>query len=450
MKEMVTFFYIKQISGEGYVITVKRNRTKYHNQQGFTLTYVLILMVLLLVYGLTVSSIAVSNLNTVKKTKYNASAYYTAESGVMRGISEIKTNRTWDGTTDGSGLEDKLKYKDVVMPGSFASYTVRVYNNFNGSAPISAPNGTLVPAGSCYILSDGKSIQNTHRYAAVMLGNESLFDYGLFSQQGVQCNGSISLTAYDSTTGNSVPQAAHIATNNAENGAITINGSSAYIDGSAIVGPGGDLAEDKAVVTHGHPTITGDPPRDALVKEKYLPPVEIPEGQPIQTFSGNKLPPGDYRAEGTLTIRNQDITLTGAPGGAIYIFDGIDGKSTGNLKVDTTNGPVKIYSTGEIFFAGRSGIVNTVLGPGGYPNPADIMLFVANDVDNVKLTGNGLFHCTMYAPGSTFDMSGNSDYYGSIVVNDFFIRGNPTFHYDVNLKDITDFASTVVTSWVYY
>lgn len=429
---------------------MKRHKTKNYSEEGFTLTYVIILMVLLLLYGLTVSSVAVSNLNTVKKTKYSASAYYTAESGVMRGISEIKANRMWDGTTDGSGREDRLKYKDVVMPGSFASYTVRVYNNFSGTAPMTAPNGVEVPAESCYILSDGKSIQNTHKFAAVMLGNSSLFDYGLFSRQGVQLNGSISLTAYDSTSGNGVPQAAHVATNNANDGAIVINGTAAYIDGSAIVGPGGDLAEDQAVVTHGNPTITGDPPRDALVKEKYLPPVEIPEGQPIKTFTGNTLLPGDYRSEGTLTIRNQDITLTGAPGGAIYIFDGIDGKSTGNLKVDTTNGPVKIYSTGEIFFAAKSGIVNTVLGPGGYPNPADIMLFVANDVENVKLTGNGLFHCTMYAPGSNFDMSGNSDYFGSIVVNDFFIRGNPNFHYDVNLKNITDFASTTVNSWIYY
>jgi len=420
------------------------------NQQGFTLTYVIIIMILLLIYGLTVSSVAVSNLNSVKRTKYITSAYYTAESGIMRGISEIKANRNWDGTTDGSGNEDKLKYKDIVMPGSFASYTVRVYNNLNGTTPITAPNGVVVPAGNCYILSDGKSIQNTHRYAAVMMGTDSLFDYGLFSRQGVQLNGNISLTAYDSATGNGVPQAAHIATNNANDGAIVVNGSAAYIDGSAIVGPGGDLGEDKAVVTHGNPTITGDPPRDALVREKYLPPVEIPEGQPVRTITGNTLLPGDYRAEGTLTIRNQDITLTGAPGGAIYIFDGIDGKSTGNLKVDTTNGPVKIYSTGEVFFAGKSGIVNTVTGPGGYPDPADIMLFVANDVENVKLTGNGLFHCTMYAPGSTFDMSGNSDFYGSIVVNDFFIRGNPNFHYDVNLKDITDFATTAINSWVYY
>lgn len=429
---------------------MNRNKARTYRKSGFTLTYIIMLLVLLLLYGLTVSSIAVSNLNVVKKTKFNELAYYSAESGIMRGISEIKANRMWDGTTDGSGQEDKLKYKEIIMPGAFASYTVRVYNNFSGTAPIAVPNGVIVPAGNCYILSNGKSVQNSQRHAAVMMGNDSLFDNGLFSREGIQLNGSINLTAYDSSTGSKVPQAAHIATNNANDGAIVVNGSAAYIDGSAIVGPGGNLDEDRAVVTHGNPTITGDPPRDALLREKYLPPVEIPAGQPTQTFSGNNLLPGDYSAQGTLDIRNKDITLTGAPGGAIYIFNGIDGKSTGNLKVDTTNGPVKIYSTGEIFFAGQSGIVNTVTGPGGYPNPADIMLFVANDVEDVKLTGNGLFHCTMYAPGSKFDMSGNSDYFGAIVVNDFFIRGNPDFHYDVNLKNITDFASTAIHSWVYY
>ena len=419
-------------------------------QQGFTLTYILILLVLLLVYGLTVSSIAISNLNTVKKTKFQASAHYASESGVMRGISELKDNKLWDGTTDGSGQEDKLKYKKVEMPDGISSYTVRVYNNFNGVATISAPNGVIVPPGNCYVLSEGVSNNKTFRYTAVMMGNDSLFEFGIFSRQGVRLNGSINLTAYDSNTGNHVPQAAHVATNNANDGAIIISGTAANIDGAAIVGPGGDLAEDKAVVTHGHPTITGDPPRQALTKEKYLPPVEIPEGQPTQTFSGNDLIAGDYRGQGALTIRNQDITLTGAPGGAIYIFDGIDGKANGQIKVDTSSGPVKIYTTGEVHFAGKSGIVNTVTGPGGYPNPGDILLFIDDNVENVHLTGNGVFHCTMYAPEATFDLSGNSDIYGSVVVDDLFIRGNPNFYYDVNLKDITDFASTAISSWVYY
>jgi len=427
---------------------------KYRGNSGYALIFTLFALFLLFAFCLTISAMAVSNLNHVKKIKFGSSALCAAESGVMRGLTYLKSNRAWDGTTDGSGEESKLTFLDEKMPGGFGTYTVRVYNNLNGSGAIPAPRGISVPPGGCYLYSEGKSNLNSNRYVSVMMGGSSLFGHGIFStKDGVRLNGNIDITAYDPSSGSLVPGAASVATNNAETGAVVVNGTAANIDGTLFAGPGANVDGNNAIIFHGSPTIGGDPPKDALQSERNFPPVEVPTGLPKMTFTGNyNLAPGDYSDEDALRLQNDDYFLTGAPGGAVYIFNGIHGSGNpdGMIKVDTTNGPVKIYFTGDVKLSGHSGIVDANDPQSQFPDTSNIQIFLTSDVTDIDLSGQALIHGAVYAPDTNLDMRGNSDMFGAIVANDIWIRGTAEVHYDVELKNILSDDSLTVKCWAYF
>jgi len=421
-----------------------------HKKSGFVLSVTIIIMVLLLIYSLSVASMAIRVSSFSSKQKLVTSAQYAAESGVSRGIEELRKNSSWDGTTDGSGDESKLTFHDNVMPNGISKYTVRVTNNLSGSGDMTASNGTIVPAGSCYILGEGKSNLNSIKYVSVMLSSESIFEDGIFAEEEIDVSGHVSISAYDSSTGSPRQGEADISTNNTQHASIDLNGSAINIDGSLVAGPGADLSPNGSITISGHPTITGNPIREALPKERDMSPVTLPTGLLQMTFSGTSLLPGDYSNAGTLTIRNNDIILTGAEGGAEYIFDGINATSRGKLKIDSSNGPVKIYLTDSSFFSGRSGIEIMNDGPAGIPRTGDVQIFATSDVEEIKLRGNSELYCAIYAPNSTFDMAGNSDFFGSVVVGAAQVRGHTNFKYDVSLRNMPGLGAVSVKSWQYY
>lgn len=428
---------------------MKLKRRQYKNS-GFVLCVTIIVMVLLLVYALAASSMAIRSSSFSKKQKLVMCAQFAGESGVYRGIEEIRKNSSWDGTTDGSGDESKLTFRDIVMPNGIGTYTVRVFNNLSGSGEITASNGTVVPSGSCYILGEGKSNLNSVKYVSTMLHSESIFEDGIFAEEEVDISGNVSITAYDSFTGSPAPGEADIYTNNILQSSIELHGSAITIDGSLFAGPGADLGDDGSITISGHPTITGDPIREALPTERDYPSVTLPTGLMQMIFSGSSLLPGDYSNAGTLTIRNDDFILIGSQGGAEYIFNGINATSRGKLKIDSTNGPVKIYLTGNTFFSGRSGIEILNNGPAGMPLTGDVQIFATSDVDEIKIRGNAELSCAIYAPDSMFDMAGNSDFFGSIVVDTARILGHTNFKYDLSLRNLPGAGVVSVKSWQFY
>ncbi|MCD4786160.1 MAG: hypothetical protein K8T10_20250 [Candidatus Eremiobacteraeota bacterium] len=426
---------------------LKRRQNK---NSGFVLCMTIIIMVLLLVYALAVSSMAIRVSNFSKKQKLVMAAQFAGESGVYRGIEEIKKNSSWDGTTDGSGDDSKLTFRDVSMPNSISTYTVWVFNNLSGSGDITASNGTVVPSGSCYILGEGKSNLNSVKYVSIMLSSQSIYEDGIFAEEKVQVSGNVDISAYDSSTGLAAPGEADIATNNTLQSSIELHGSAITIDGSLVAGPGADLGADGSITISGHPTITGDPIREALPTERDLDPVTLPTGLPQMSISGTNLSPGDYSNAGTLTIRRNDIILTGSPGGSEYIFDGINATSRGKLQIDSTNGPVKIYLTANAFFSANSGIEILNDGPAGMPLTGDVQILATSDVDEIKIRGRAELSCAIYAPDSTFDMAGNSDFFGAIVVDTARIIGHSDFKYDLSLRTWPGGGAVAVKSWQYF
>lgn len=415
-------------------------------RSGFAIVVVLIIMVVFVAVVFLINSMGIKHLGFVKKQKFQLQAKYAAESGIARGLSTLKNNIYWDGTTDGSGSPEKLTFNGMKMPNSTDTYTVTVYNNFQGTGAITTETGISVPPGTCYILSKGQSGYISTKLIGVLVVTTKFFEYGIFADESVKISGDVKVASYDSSTGFTVAGGADVATNGLQDGAIDLNGTPVYVDGNLISGYGSDPNGD-VITINGQCTVTGE--RKSLSKQKDLKKIKVPQNLPPKTFTGNTLLPGDYSSDGMLKIVNGDIKLVGGPGGNEYIIKGIQASGHGKLVVDATNGPVKIYLTDDMQFSAQSGI-EIVYDNNSKVRPGDVQFLATKDVEEISLNGISKFYGAIYAPESTFRQRGNTEIFGGLVSKIIQINGSVNFNYDVGLKTTEGTKSLTVGSWQYY
>ncbi|MCE1245328.1 MAG: hypothetical protein LWY06_01655 [Firmicutes bacterium] len=460
--------------------------------RGFSIALVLMVISVVVVIGIAVATLGVQNLGFMNRDSYNTRAFYVAEAGLAKGIAKLKTDSTWDGTN--GGTEKVQTFSDVVLQPGTDKYSVQVFNNFYGTTSMAnCFKGITVPAGSCYIVSEGKSGPSgkggSSKYAAVMINKGTPFDnFGVFGDKSVTFNGAISIDAYDSSTGQQKPGEGDAGTNGNQEGAITMHGSSGSVDGTLYAGPGSNLGTNGAITITGHPTITGG--EQVLSQPNPMPEVVLPSGLPLQNLpsdingyldmkykfvamsnrgssnsngngnsnsngNGNSgsssssntftLTPANYN--GKLNISSQQVvTLTG-PG--TYIFKGIDIAGQGELRVDTTNGPVKIYVDGSVNMTGGAnagGIFNQ--NSNGTPKTTDLRIYGTANCTNFDFRGHSEAYAGIYAPNADINLRGNGTVYGALIGKTIWIHGNPEFHYDVALSKLADDIKVIkVDSW---
>ncbi|MCD4786155.1 MAG: pilus assembly PilX N-terminal domain-containing protein [Candidatus Eremiobacteraeota bacterium] len=464
---------------------------KYNKSSGISIALVLIIILVVSVIGLAISAVGMRDLNFVNKDKYNTRAFYAAEAGLARGIAKSRADLTWDGTV--SEQDTTLTYNEVKLESSDDTYTVQIWNNYSGSQDMAGFKDVVVPPGYAYIVSTGRvgttANERAAKHVGTMLKKGTPFDeFGLFGDDSVRFNGNINIDAYDSSTGQNLSGEGDTGTNGNQQGAITINGSAASIDGSLWVGPGSILGTNGAITVTGHPSITGD--EEILPQEIPMPDVQIPSGLPqmvlpssvshIRTYIAYSskylsekgkykfahlssrapgggggggsttipLAPGQY--SGTLNVSNhQEVVLTG-PG--TYVFDGINIAAQGEIQVNTTGGPVKIYLNGDMKLTGGSStgsIYNDH--DGGAPKPTDLLIYGTQNCTTLDLTGNSEAYLGVYAPNAEINMRGNAELYGALVGETIWVHGHPDFHYDVALGRLADDIRVIsVVSWQRY
>ncbi|MCE1245332.1 MAG: hypothetical protein LWY06_01675 [Firmicutes bacterium] len=420
---------------------------KRNSESGFAIVVVIVILVIIVVVALILNSMGIQHLGFVRKQKHDTKALYAAESGVARAISSLKKNRTWDGTVDGSGNESKLTFLNSRMPNSDDTYTVKVYNNFSGASEIKGYNGIVVPPGACLVISKGKSGLISSKDVGVMITRSSFFDFGIFGDKSVDISGNVSVTAKDSATGMSVPGGADVGTNGVTKGSVTMNGTPVYVDGSIYAGYGANLATDQPILLHGHCSLTGE--QKTLNGTKTLGQVVLPTNLVKRTFSQGMLMPGDYSGETTLTIVNQDVTLTGSAGGAKYIFSGITASGKGKLIIDASSGPVVIYLNGNVSFSGQSGITITHSGSLA-AKPGDLIFLGTGNCKDIKLTGISSFIGGIYAPSAQLSITGDTQMYGGSVSGAISMKGSIKYDYDTALKKQAGLDNLSVGSWQYF
>jgi hypothetical protein len=187
------------------------------------------------------------------------------------------------------------------------------------------------------------------------------------------------------------------------------------IDGSALVGPGGNPTT--AIANNGTITgTTGVEPSIWNMPFSQIPPGVVNQG-PL-SVSGNRT---YVLSEGT------------------YWFSSIS--VTGNAQIKAT-GAVQIYVTGIADIGGNGVATANNLPPNlliyGTVDPTDS----TKKCTVVKIHGNGDFYGAVYAPAAAMDVYGNGAVYGALTGDNAKVNGNGGFHYDESLGNLGRFVTT--------
>jgi hypothetical protein len=210
------------------------------------------------------------------------------------------------------------------------------------------------------------------------------------------------------------------------NGDIELDGTTVWVRGNAIPGPG------QEVVISGSPTVTGDmAPRTFALEMDPAPYADFEaalndnDNQSL-THGGNGNRVRYNAANYSLEVAgNTSVTMKAGT----YFFRDFSMKGGSTLNV---TGPVTIYVTGSVDIGAGANIVAS--------QPADVQLIVhpyalptnrpAPSEALVKVNGGSQVTWTMYGPGASLDIGGGNHFYGAAVGQVVELQGNNTFHYD--------------------
>ncbi len=277
----------------------------------------------------------------------------------------------------------------------------------------------------------------------------SLYSYGIFATASgcgaITATGNGSLDSFDSTLGYN---ASHMNSggNAGTNGNATLSGN-AKINGT-VASPLSGTGACKASSMMGY-TVSGNAKAtgglvhldDPVFYANPVPPSPAPPttNQSISgtcgsiagcTSAGSKavnLAPGQY---GNLSLSgNTTAHLTRGT----YNVNSLTLSGNSVLRVDS--GPVVMNVAG-------TSVSNTALdlSGGSVLNPSGIpinMQFYYGGSKATKLSGNAQTYSVVYAPNSAINLSGGSDFFGSIIGNTINMSGNTNIHYDRHLPSIT-------------
>ena len=217
-------------------------------------------------------------------------------------------------------------------------------------------------------------------------------------------------------------------TNGDQDGAVTVNGDNAQVNGDASTGPAGTI--------EGEENITGAKTQN---NNFQLSAVSIPSDLSGLSDGGgmhlsndddsDSLSAGDYQFS-SIRISGGTLTLNGTV--RIYLTDShsLTISGGGSLAV---NGQLELYTTGDCNVGGN-GIVNDS------ELPSNLIVYstyeTAGESDGFTLSGNAAFYGAVYAPNANLKVSGDGDIYGSLVGKTAAVTGNGDIHYDEALQDL--------------
>jgi hypothetical protein len=353
---------------------------------------------------------------TVLRQETSCKALEIAEAGVCRAECEIRPNI--DSGTDGIG----------VVQGSYAggTYATTVLQD-----PLNRDR--------CVVRSRGGHGHSVRRIeVGLRRRSRSYFVEGLFTRHDLQLQGAIRTDGYDSRLGTYASQAVNVDAAGTyalargdigSNEGIDINGTSAYVRGNAIPGPGFETEMSSAEVILG----------DTLPREDDVPLPAVPlstfEAALATNDNGNWSVTGGgllYNSARYSMRVNAGATLTLL--GGTYFFSDFVLRAGAVLVIA---GPCKIYTTGSFDLSG--GTLSNPAAPGDfqvYSAPYALPAAFAPAKNEIKLAGSPACAAAIYAPDTDMTIAGGSDFFGAIVARQVVVQGNPYFHYDIALEGI--------------
>lgn len=405
-----------------------------HDEQGFALTSVLLLTMMVMLTAGMVLMPALTGRSASARSGGAIKAANQAEAGIDLAMAALNA-------TIPAGSSDSLRPLATGFTASGANaWTYSDAANdyffrklFDGEAPqvtIRIPSTVPVPGGAG-VASDYRIVEakSTHlgaerRVEAIVHLQKNTIETMMNPfPRAVTARGNLALAGNDTTlrtdSYNSLLGPYNPA-NPGHHGGVHVNGS--IVDGGLYrgnVSAVGTIHPGAGVLGPGNTISSGADPED------------IPDAPPVPTVttaktwaSGDTLnpPPGTVWNLGAVSLAG-NRTLNLGPG--TYVMSSLS--TSGNAQINIVgNAQVKIFVTGQIDLTGN-GIVNTS------QKPTNLHLIATNPTANVKIAGNGNFIGGLQAPANNVTLAGNGTVYGAVVGKNVTFSGSSgqtMVHYD--------------------
>ncbi len=305
-----------------------------------------------------------------------------------------------------------------------------------GNNPIIQSTGRVPHIGTA-------TVDKTIRVMLEVNGGQSLFDYGIFGDEGVELSGNAQIDSYDSRVGEygeeNVGDQGDAGTNASYYSCLFLRNNS-EINGDAIVGPGADPAS--VIVTQNNSNITGE--KSALDEEKELPSIPAPEGLPwrgdysvgqndTDTINEN----GEYMS--FILESNSKVAITADV--TLYISGEFSMKS--NTQLEMAEGVTLTIYLGGTFKQRSDSQINNLS-----QDPAKLQIYgTENFTSTMNLKSNSSLYGAVYVPDATVHYHSNADLFGAVVANYVEIHSNSRLHYDLALGDLASIYSEESNSY---
>ena len=396
------------------------------NDKGMVMAIILMLVAVLVILGTTGVLTVTTDMKISSNFRENARALYDAEAGVNAVIAKVNDGTfTWPATGNSQVVT-------VACPSDF---------KFNGCAGAGTTSVTVTNVDGTYYQFQvtGYGYNNAAKTIEVRFKRKPAFDFGLFADGVVDLKASVQVYSYNSnvTPNPTTTDSLHNGDVGSNTEIVGYNGT--LVDGDAGLGAsaGGTTAtlniKSGTVITGTSGTEVGrvDPdPLGAVGGELSA---------KFTTYSATN----DNTLTGTTgvsgTVINGGATLVGKPGGANYYISSLTLGNRDTLTVDTTNGPVNIYMTGEL--EAKNGSLINVTG-----STLDFSIF-SNSTDKIVFKHGSAFKGVVYAPYAPIEMKNSADTYGLIWGGSIDIKNSGQFYFDEALNDKFLSKKVTVASW---
>lgn len=368
---------------------------------------VLSLLLLLAVGGLA-ASLAVLNLRLHgehERAKDDMRAFYVAEAGVNEAYAVLVANNV-------AGVQ-AIDYPRVTSSGS---YRVELLDGRDDDA-IDLDRIRLRSTGNAGRDSAGVQLMVDH----VPTG---AFRFAIFGANGVHLNSNVMVDSYDPDDG-PYPDKVDFVNDFGNVGSFDKIGidSNVEIHGDALVGEDGVFDDSAPGIL-----VSGDQVAGELTEE--MPVITVPafptKGN-LLVGASMTLPAGNHHYT-SLGVGKGTLTVTGP---ATLVVDNMVLTSGTTLKIDSTNGPVKIYATGNFDLRSNSKVMTTTM------RASDLEIQItSNNVTGgklVALNSNTEFMGTIYAPNASLKIPSNFEIFGAVKAASVELASNSSIHYDEDL-----------------
>lgn len=357
------------------------------------------------------------------KAYHMSAAMNLAEAGLQHAVSELNYG---DGSFTGWTASNSGATQEIT-DASFTSQDGSVCGGYNVIITgANADDVTVVTIGYSPSIADFRSKKSIK--AGLIRVEKSVFNMAVFGKESVYLKSYAQIDSYNSSYGpyggTNIAQSGNIGTNSTSSvspHAITL-ASNAQIDGSVLVGPGGDTAT--AIDDSSNVTITGS--KGDLPEPKTFPEVYGPTGLPNM----GSLTVGSGGA--TISSSGQYSSLSLSPGATLMITGDVQLYITGtlalrsNTSIEVAAGSsLEIYIDNKLDMHSNSSINNLT------NDPTKCAVYgTSNYTGALSFSSNTDFYGALYAPEASVTLNSNADTYGCIIGKEVTIDSNGAVHYD--------------------